>query len=95
VGQRQENLTMYAETFQELGLSPNEARIYEALLELGKSTVGKIATKTNIHRRNVYDAVNRLVEKGIITPVIGDKDNHYIPVDPNFPPVGITATRSA
>jgi len=74
---------MYAETFQELGLSPNEARIYEALLELGKSSVSEIAVKTNIHRRNVYDAVNRLVKKGIITTVIGDKDNHYIPVDPN------------
>jgi len=74
---------MYAETFQELGLSPNEARIYEALLELGKSSVSEIAAKTNIHRRNIYDAVNRLVEKGIITTVIGDKDSHYIPVDPN------------
>jgi len=74
---------MYAETFQELGLSPNEARIYEALLELGKSSVAEIAVKTNIHRRNVYDAVNRLVKKGIITTVIGDKDSHYIPVDPN------------
>jgi len=74
---------MYAEIFQELGLSPNEARIYEALLELGRSSVAEIAVKTNIHRRNVYDAVNRLVEKGIITTVIGDKDNRYIPVDPN------------
>jgi len=74
---------MYAETFQELGLSPNEARIYEALLELGKSSVSEISSHTNIHRRNIYDAVNRLVEKGIITSVIGDKDSHYIPVDPN------------
>jgi HTH-type transcriptional regulator, sugar sensing transcriptional regulator len=73
---------MYPETLQELGLSLNEARIYEALLKLGKSSISQIAVETSIHRRNVYDAVNRLVEKGIITPVIGSKDSNYLPVDP-------------
>lgn len=73
----------YADVLKELGLSPNEARIYEALLELGESSITEIATRTNIHRRNVYDAVNRLVDKGVITPVIGDKESRYAPVEPN------------
>lgn len=72
----------FAETLKELGLSPNEARIYEALLELGESSVTEIATHTNIHRRNVYDAVNRLVDKGIITPVIEGKESRYAPIEP-------------
>lgn len=72
----------YVETLQEIGLSPNEARIYEALLELGESSVSAIATRTNIHRRNVYDAVNRLVEKNLITPVISEKEGHYVAVEP-------------
>lgn len=74
---------MYELTLQELGLSPNEARIYEALLELGESSISNIATHTNIHRRNVYDAINRLVEKGFIVPVIDSKDRRYVPVEPN------------
>lgn len=74
---------MYENTLQELGLSPNEARIYEALLELGEAGVSSISTHTNIHRRNVYDAINRLVEKGFIVPVIDSKDRRYVPVEPN------------
>lgn len=74
---------MYELTLQELGLSPNEARIYEALLELGESSVSSITTHTNIHRRNVYDAINRLVEKGFIVPVIDSKERRYVPVEPN------------
>lgn len=74
---------MYELTLQELGLSPNEARIYEALLELGESSISSIATHTNIHRRNVYDAINRLAEKGFIVPVIDSKERRYVPVEPN------------
>lgn len=74
---------MYESTLQELGLSPNEARIYEALLELGESSISGISTHTNIHRRNVYDAINRLVEKGFIIPVMDSKERRYLPVEPN------------
>ena len=74
---------MYELTLQELGLSPNEARIYEALLELGESSISSISTHTNIHRRNVYDAINRLVEKGFIVTVIDSKERRYLPVEPN------------
>lgn len=74
---------MYELTLQELGLSPNEARIYEALLELSESSISSISTHTNIHRRNVYDAINRLVEKGFIIPVIDSNEKRYLPVEPN------------
>jgi len=73
---------MYSETLQELGLSPNEARIYESLLEFGEASVSDIATHANIHRRDVYDVMNRLVEKGFVSPVLGKKDAHYVPVEP-------------
>ena len=74
---------MFELTLQELGLSPNEARIYETLIEFGEASVSSISKKTNIHRRNVYDAIGRLVDKGFATPVIGAKENKYMPVEPN------------
>jgi sugar-specific transcriptional regulator TrmB len=73
---------MYAETLQELGLSPNEARIYESLLEFGEASVSDVATHTSIHRRDVYDVMNRLVDKSFVSPVLGKKDAHYVPVEP-------------
>lgn len=74
---------MYQELFESLGLSPNEAKIYESLLELGESNISKIAVATNIHRRNAYDAIHRLVEKGLVFQTIGSSENKYNAVDPD------------
>ncbi len=73
---------MYQEVLQMAGLSQNEAKIYEALLDLGESSVPQISIKTGIHRRNTYDAMERLVEKGLVFPVFSSGDNHYSAVDP-------------
>ena len=42
---------------QEIGLSQNEAQIYETLVEIKESGAGEIALKSKVHRRNVYDAL--------------------------------------
>jgi predicted transcriptional regulator len=74
---------MYQELFENLGLSPNEAKIYETLLDLGESNISKIAVATNIHRRNAYDAIHRLVEKGLCFQIISSTENRYNAVDPD------------
>lgn len=68
---------------EELGLSPNEAKIYEALLDLNEAGVGEISAKANIHRRNCYDAINRLIDKGLVFPILTKGENLYAPVDPD------------
>jgi sugar-specific transcriptional regulator TrmB len=50
----------------EIGMTKNEGRVYLALLELGPSLAGQISRKTGLHRRNVYDITERLIQKGII-----------------------------
>jgi len=67
---------------EEVGLSKNEAKIYLALLDLGSATAGKIAEKTGIHRSNVYDALERLLEKGIVTYIIKKDTKYYQATDP-------------
>lgn len=74
---------MYENTLENIGLSPNEARIYETLLSLGKSSVSQIAVKTNIHRRNIYDTINRLMEKGLVFQIFQKNENIYEAVDPD------------
>jgi predicted DNA-binding transcriptional regulator len=73
---------MYLDIFQELGLTPNEAKIYETLIETGETTVGEIAIKGKIHRRNVYDAISRLIEKGLVFQILTKGENIYKAVDP-------------
>lgn len=68
---------MYQDLFQRLGLLKNEARIYENLLREGALSVGDIATKSNVHRRNVYDALGRLIERGLVFEMLESRENAY------------------
>jgi len=72
----------YTELLQEIGFSRNEARIYETLLGNGELGVGAIAEKSGVHRRNVYDTLNRLTEKGIAFEVLDQRENRYQAVPP-------------
>jgi sugar-specific transcriptional regulator TrmB len=73
---------MHKETLEGLGLSPNEAVIYESLISLGRASVSQISKKGNIHRRNVYDAINRLLEKGLVFQIFQKGENMYEAVNP-------------
>lgn len=67
---------------QELGLTNNEAKIYLALLELGSSIAGKISRKTGIHRRTIYDALERLTEKGLVSYIVKNNRKYFEASDP-------------
>ncbi|MCI5064788.1 hypothetical protein MRY87_03580 [bacterium] len=73
----------YGELFQKIGLSKNGARIYETLLREGELSVGKIATKSGVHRRNVYDAIQRLLELGLVFEILESHENRYQAVEPS------------
>ncbi len=51
---------------EDLGLTHNEVKVYLALINNGALNAGKITSKCGVHRRNVYDALDRLIEKGIV-----------------------------
>lgn len=74
---------MILKTLKKLGLSPNEAKVYNGLLDLKEASVAQIVKGTEIHRRNVYDTINRLVDKGLIFPILSGGENHYAAVDPD------------
>src|SRR6185369_9532362 len=72
----------YHELFESLGMSPNEAKIYEFLVEHGESGVSEIAVGAGIHRRNAYDAIHRLIDKGLCFQIFSSTENRYNAVDP-------------
>ena len=49
----------------------------------GESNVANIAIKSKIHRRNVYDSLNRLIEKGLVFEIIQQQEKTYKAVDPD------------
>jgi sugar-specific transcriptional regulator TrmB len=57
---------MNTDILKEAGLTENEAKVYNALLELGPALAGQISRKTGLHRRTVYDVAEMLIKKGLV-----------------------------
>jgi len=72
----------YQDVFQQIGLPKNEAKIYEILLRHGENGVGFISDKSGVHRRNVYDSMNRLLEKGLVSEIVESSENKYQATEP-------------
>jgi len=58
------------EYLRKIGLATGEIKVYSAVLELGISTLNNIHEKTGIERRNIYDILNKLIEKGLVSYTI-------------------------
>jgi sugar-specific transcriptional regulator TrmB len=65
-----------------LGLTATEAKIYVTLVEVGRAQAGIISRRTGIHRRSVYDALERLIEKGLVSYIKENDKRYYTPTDP-------------
>ncbi len=65
-----------------VGLTGTEAKIYLMLLDITKAQAGVLARKTGIHRRSVYDALDRLIEKGLVAYIVENGLRYYIAEDP-------------
>jgi sugar-specific transcriptional regulator TrmB len=73
---------MNEELFANIGLSKNEIKIYFALLELGPSLMGQVCGKTKVHRRNVYDSIEMLKDKGFVSSTLVNNRNVFEAADP-------------
>ena len=65
-----------------VGLTGTEAKIYLMLIDITKAQAGVLARKTGIHRRSVYDALDRLIEKGLVSYIVENGNRFYIAEDP-------------
>lgn len=68
---------------EDIGLTKNETKLYVALLELGSAPAGDIIKKTGMHRAVVYDLIDLLTEKGLISYVIKANRKYFEAHDPD------------
>ena len=62
---------------KKLGLSGGEIKVYLALIDLGSSTVGPIIKKSKISSSKVYDILEKLMQKGIVTYITKEKTKYF------------------
>lgn len=73
---------MEKQQLEELGFSEGEAEIYLALLKHGKTNVMQIAKITGRHRTHIYDTIEKLKEKGLVSETIIDNKKFLIASSP-------------
>ena len=73
---------MSTKLLREIGLTPSEIDIYLTLLKAGSIKAGELTKEVNLHRSRVYEAINRLLEKGLISYIIKNNIKYFEASDP-------------
>lgn len=75
--------TMDKEILKRLGFLDAEAQVYLSLLRLGPCLVSKINQETGLHRTHIYDLLEKLREKGLVSIFIQSGKKHYQAAHPS------------
>jgi sugar-specific transcriptional regulator TrmB len=70
------------EDLTKFGLTPNESKIYLLLLEKREAIASEIAKDVGISRPHVYDSINRLIKKGLVSYVIKNSKRYFKGANP-------------
>lgn len=71
------------ERLKKLGLTGNEAKVYAAILGLGRGTVSEISRKASINRTTGYDILDSLVARGLVSISGKEPKQEYVVESPD------------
>jgi len=74
---------MSLEVLRKIGLSDGEIKVYQTVLDLGSAPIHHVHEKTGIERRNIYDILNKLIEKGLVSYTDENKKRTFQLTNPN------------
>jgi len=64
------------------GLDEREAKIYLALLRSKESNVTDLARKTSVNRSMLYEILDNMGKRGLVTYILKDQKRYYKPINP-------------
>lgn len=65
-----------------LGLTDGEARVFVSLIRMGQSTAGKIVKESRVSYSKVYEVLDRLMAKGLVSYSMKGQIRHFVAVEP-------------
>jgi sugar-specific transcriptional regulator TrmB len=71
-------------TLESLGLSQKEAKTYIVLLELGETSATSLARRTGITRTLIYEIMDKLMEKGLVSSVLKEGIKQFSAAEPDI-----------
>jgi len=74
---------MNEKLLEEIGLTKGEIRVYFTLLKVGETTTGKIIEEAQISSGKIYEILDKLIKKGLVSFIIKEKTKYFSPASPN------------
>jgi len=73
---------METSSLERIGLTRNESIIYISLLKLGLTGAQNLVKESELHRSRVYDCLESLQRKGLVSYVVKDYKKYFQAVEP-------------
>lgn len=73
---------MDTKNLEKVGLTRNESIIYISLLKLGITSAQNLVKESELHRSRVYDSLESLQRKGLVSYVVKDYKKYFQAVEP-------------
>jgi len=71
------------EILYEIGLSQREIAAYKSLLKLGSTTTGPLVKESGVQNAKIYETLEKLIKRGLVTFIFKGKTKHFQATDPN------------
>jgi HTH-type transcriptional regulator, sugar sensing transcriptional regulator len=65
-----------------MGLTSGEGRVFLALLKMGPAKVGQVVKESHVSYSKVYDVLDRLSSKGLVSHIILGNVKHFNAIEP-------------
>ena len=70
------------EILEKIGLTNSESKVYLALIRLGASSAGPLINEAGVSSSKIYELLDKLIEKGLVTTYSENNKKYYKSVDP-------------
>ncbi|MEM4152831.1 MAG: helix-turn-helix domain-containing protein [Candidatus Pacearchaeota archaeon] len=68
---------MYELLLEKAGLTKGEAKVYLTLLKIGETTTGNIIKESGLSGSKVYEIINRLIKKGLVSFIVKERTKWF------------------
>ena len=74
---------MNTEPLERIGMTPGEIKVYLALMHLGTTTAGPIAKDAKVARSKLYDILDRLSKRGLVSHITKNNTKYFSVAEPS------------
>jgi len=68
---------------KEIGLSEREIAVYTSLVKIGSTTTGPLVKSSDVQNAKIYETLEKLIKKGLVTFVIKGKTKYFQSTNPD------------